>query len=269
MINFPQGKINLGLNIIAKRPDGYHNLETCFYPVGLTDILEIIPAQETSFAHSGLVVSGSAEENLCLKAYRVLKNDFGMGNVNMHLHKIIPMGAGLGGGSSDGAATLLMLNEIFELNISKTELEKYASLLGSDCAFFIGNEAKFAEGRGEILSPIELNLKNLFLVLVKPDVHISTAEAYAKIELSKPEHTIPQILKLPVQQWKNHLVNDFEKNIFRKYPVIGSIKEKLYSLGAVYASMTGSGAAVYGIFEKPIDLKSEFSGFFYWGEVLK
>ncbi len=269
MISFPHCKINLGLHVVSKRSDGFHNIETCFYPVTRTDILEIILANEFSFSQSGIKVPGSQEENLCVKAFHLLKKDFGIGNIKIHLHKIIPMGAGLGGGSSDAAFALRLLNTIFDLKISTTQLRDYASQLGMDCAFFIEDEPMLGTGRGEILSPVSVSLKNHYLVLVKPNVHVSTAEAYANILPRQPEIPIKEILKLPLKEWRAKLTNDFEKSIFKKYPIIRDVKEKLYSLGAAYASMSGSGASAFGIFEKPIDLKKDFFEMDYWSGELK
>ncbi|HEV8515089.1 MAG TPA: 4-(cytidine 5'-diphospho)-2-C-methyl-D-erythritol kinase [Cyclobacteriaceae bacterium] len=269
MVSFPHCKINLGLNVVSKRADGFHNIETCFYPVPRTDILEIIPSSEFSFAQSGIGVPGREEDNLCVKAYRLLNNDFGIGNVKMHLHKIIPMGAGLGGGSSDAAFTLRLLNSIFNLKLSIESLKKYATQLGSDCSFFIEDFPMIGSGRGEILSPTANHLSGLYLVLIKPDVHVSTAEAYAGIVPQKTDLPIAEILKLPVAEWRGKLKNDFEKSIFKKYPLISQLKEKMYSCGAVYASMSGSGSTVFGLFKKPVDLKKEFPGVDYWSGELK
>lgn len=269
MVSFPHCKINLGLNVISKRSDNFHNLETCFYPISLTDILEIIPAKEFSFSHSGINVPGDPKENLCRRAFHLLKKDFNTGNVKIHLHKIIPMGAGLGGGSSNGAFTLRLLNQIFDLKISTQQLKNYASQLGSDCSFFIEDRPMIGAGRGEILSPTLASLKGYFLVLVKPDVHVSTIEAYTGVVPQKPEHSIGEILKLPIKEWKSKLKNDFENSIFNKFPMINQIKDKMYSFGAVYSSMSGSGSSVFGIFEKPVDVKKDFAKMFYWSGELK
>jgi 4-diphosphocytidyl-2-C-methyl-D-erythritol kinase len=269
MVSFPHCKINLGLNIISKRDDGFHNLETCFYPIPLTDILEIIPAKEFSFSHSGINVPGDPKENLCLRAFQLLKKDFTIGEVKMYLHKTIPMGAGLGGGSSDAAFVLRLLNSIFDLKITVEQLKNYASQLGSDCSFFIEDHPMIGTGRGEILSPTSVSLKGYFLVLIKPAIHVSTAEAYAGVAPQKPEYSISEILKLPIKEWRYRLGNDFENSIFNKFPMIKQNKEKMYSLGAAYASMSGSGSSVFGIFEKPVDLKKDFAGMFYWSGELK
>lgn len=269
MVAFPHCKINLGLNVVSKRSDGFHNIETCFYPIPRTDILEIIRSSEFSFTQSGIEVPGLEDDNLCVKAHRLLKNNFRIGNVKMHLHKIIPMGAGLGGGSSDGAFALRLLNLIFDLKVSIESLKKYAAQLGSDCSFFIEDSPMIGTGRGEILSPTSNHLSGLFLVLIKPAVHVSTAEAYSGIVPQTREFPIAEILKLPVSEWRGKLKNDFEKSIFKKYPTISQLKEKMYSSGAIYASMSGSGSTVFGLFEKSVDLKKEFPGQDYWSGELK
>lgn len=268
MVVFPHCKINLGLQIISKRRDGYHNIQTCFYPVPWKDILEIIKAKTFAFSCSGISIPGKEEDNLCVKAYQLLQNDFGLSPVHIHLHKVIPTGAGLGGGSSDAAFALRVLNSIFDLKLSQQQLREYASRLGSDCSFFIEDMPMLGTGRGEELSPASINLKGLFLVLVKPEIHISTAEAYAGINPQQPSLSLPEILALPVTKWKNSLVNDFEESVFKKHPAISSLKESLYQHGAIYASMSGSGASVFGIFSSPVDLFKEFEGMTYWTGVL-
>jgi 4-diphosphocytidyl-2-C-methyl-D-erythritol kinase len=258
MVTFPPCKINLGLNIIRKRPDGFHDLVTGFYPVPWTDILEIIPSDKIVFTSSGAVIPGAPQENLCLRAYQLLRRDFPMEAVKIHLHKIIPTGAGLGGGSSDAAFTLRMLNQIFTLNLSTSQLSHYASTLGSDCAFFMEDVPKLGTGRGEVLKDLNISLKGKFIVLIKPDVHISTAEAYAGIHPLQPSKDLPQILEHhPLHEWKNLVKNDFEELIFKKYPLLDNIKKKLYTQGALYASMSGSGSAVFGIFENEVNADSQ------------
>jgi 4-diphosphocytidyl-2-C-methyl-D-erythritol kinase len=264
VISFPPCKINLGLNVLSKRADGYHDIETCFYPVPLTDILEIIPSNLFSFSFSGEEIPGKLEDNLCLKAYQLLKSAFPLGPVKLHLHKTIPMGAGLGGGSSDAAHTLLLLNQVFHLEITREKLQYYASQLGSDCTFFIQDHPQIGTGKGEILTATRVNLKGYSLVLVKPATHVLTANAYANISVQTPKRSIPEILNLPLASWKENLVNDFEKSTLLTHPIVGQIKQKLYSLGARYACMSGSGSSVFGIFEKPVDLRTEFTGLYYW-----
>ncbi|HEY9045695.1 MAG TPA: 4-(cytidine 5'-diphospho)-2-C-methyl-D-erythritol kinase [Ohtaekwangia sp.] len=253
MVSFPPCKINLGLHIIRKRQDGYHDLETCFYPIAWTDILEVIPADTLTFTSSGLAVPGKEEDNLCLKAYHLLRQDFNLGPVKIYLHKIIPMGAGLGGGSSDAAHTVRLLNNVFQLNLSPEKMMEYTARLGSDCSFFIQDKPMLGTGRGEVLHPLSLSLKGKFLVLIKPNVHVSTAEAYAGITPREPEVHLQDILeKKTLAEWRYFIHNDFETSVFQKYPLIADLKKSLYNQGAVYASMSGSGASVFGIFEKEI-----------------
>lgn len=267
MIVFPNAKINLGLHITSKRPDGFHNIETVFYPVPLTDVLEIIPNDmpELEFSNFGIEIPGNTANNLCIKAYNALRADFDLPPVKIILHKNIPMGAGMGGGSSDGAFTLIVLNKMFELGLTEIQLEQYASKLGSDCAFFIRNKPALGTEKGNVLEDIAVNLKGLYLVIVKPDVHIGTAEAYAGVTPKMPELSLKEITNLPVNQWKELIKNDFEASIFPKHAEIEAIKDTLYKNGALYASMTGSGAAVFGIFEQEVNLKKLFKGLFYWG----
>ncbi len=251
MVSFPNCKINLGLHITGKRPDGYHNLETIFYPINLKDVLEIVPSENFEFTVSGLPVNGNENDNLCAKAYYLLKKDFpSLPPINMWLHKHIPMGAGLGGGSSDGAFTLKLLNEKFLLNLSTDQLIGYALQLGSDCPFFIINKPCFASGRGEILEPFELNLLDYSFVLVCPKIHISTAWAFSQINPQPSTKSLKEIINQPIEKWKNELQNDFEKAALKKFPEMNDIKENLYRTGALYASMSGSGSAFYGIFKK-------------------
>jgi 4-diphosphocytidyl-2-C-methyl-D-erythritol kinase len=254
MISFPCAKINLGLNVVSKRSDGYHNIETVLFPVhGLADILEIVESDRFSFTQTGMYVDSTTEDNLCVKAYRILEKDYGLPPVSIYLHKVIPSGAGLGGGSSDASFTLVALNRIFGLNIARERLMAYAATLGSDCAFFIDNVSAIASGRGELLQPIEISISGLYLMIVKPDIHISTREAYAGVVPNTHDLSASDIVKSPVEQWKNHLYNDFEKSIFPLYPAIAAIKEKMYEHGALYASMSGSGASVFGLFkDKPV-----------------
>ena len=263
MVQFPNCKINIGLNVINKRTDGYHNLETIFYPVGLSDALEIIPSEKVSFRATGITISGlsdNADNNLCLKAYQLLKNDFPTQvlPVDIILHKAIPIGAGLGGGSADGAFMLQMMNEKFSLQIPVERLQEYALQLGSDCPFFIVNKPCFAEGRGEIFSPILLDLSSYYIVLVNPGIHVSTKEAFAGIEPNKPKKSLREIVVQPISTWKEELVNDFEKSVFSLYPAIEEIKKTVYNSGAVYASMSGSGSTVYGLFEAKRELNYLF-----------
>ncbi len=252
MITFPNAKINIGLNITEKRPDGYHNLETIFYPIELCDALEFVKEKETKFNCSGLEIEGEYNNNLIIKAYRLLKEEFNLPSIEIHLHKAIPMGAGLGGGSSDAAFMLKMLNDNFQLGLSSQELQQKATKLGADCAFFIENKPTLAKGIGNIFEPTTLNLAGYHIVLVKPNVHVSTAEAY---EGCKPQHwTTPlkEAIKQPIAEWKNYIFNDFEKTVFVAHPELANIKEMLYNKGAIYAAMSGSGSTIYGIFDKEV-----------------
>jgi len=258
MISFPNAKINLGLNVAGKRPDGYHNLETVFYPVKVHDALEIITSTRISFATTGFNIDDNAGQNLCLKAYDILKKDYpGLPGVQFHLHKNIPIGAGLGGGSSDAAYTLTMLNKKFRLHISKEKLADYALALGSDCPFFIYNKPCFASGRGEILEPLQLDLSAYTLALINPAIHVSTKLAFAHLTPSRSSKPIKQVISQPIETWKDDLQNDFEEPVFRNYPEVKKIKEMLYERGAAYAGMSGSGSTVYALFKLPeIDLPS-------------
>ncbi|WP_299824920.1 4-(cytidine 5'-diphospho)-2-C-methyl-D-erythritol kinase [uncultured Pontibacter sp.] len=250
MLDFPNAKINLGLYITSKRPDGFHDLQSCFYPVKWCDALEILPAAEERFDMTGLPVPGDPSTNLCLKAYKLLQRDFNLPPVHMHLHKVIPMGAGLGGGSADAAFTLTILNRLFNLSLPGEALENYARQLGSDCAFFIQNKPVIATEKGDVFAPTDLDLSGYTCVVVYPGIHITTAEAYGSIKPAEPAYTMEQLLKQDVSAWKDVLKNDFEEALFPKYPELPKIKEKLYAAGAVYASMTGSGSAVYGLFKE-------------------
>jgi 4-diphosphocytidyl-2-C-methyl-D-erythritol kinase len=264
MIAFPPCKINLGLNILSKRQDGFHNIETCFYPIPWTDILEVIPAGETEVTFSGNSIPGRAEQNLCLKAYELVKNDFDIEPVKIHLHKIIPIGAGLGGGSSDAAFTLRLLSHVFDLNLSPGLLRKYASQLGSDCSFFMQDKPQLGFGKGELLHDLDITLKGFWLILVKPPIHVSTQQAYSGVVPKLPQIQLAKALQLPITQWKGLLENDFEESIFKQYPEVGVIKNQLYEQGAIYASMSGSGSSVFGLFEKPVQLNNLFSEMQYW-----
>lgn len=255
MICFPNAKINIGLHITGKRPDGFHNIETVFYPVYFYDIVEVISSasqdkNDCNLFVSGLAVSGADANNLCIKAYGLLKKDFPqLPAVDIYLHKNIPIGAGLGGGSADGAFMLSVINEKFQLNINENTLYQYALQLGSDCPFFIKNKPCFATGRGEQLETIDINLKGYYLFIANPGIHVNTATAFSKIKPLVPEKSIKEIIKTPVEEWKNFLMNDFEKTVFAAYPVLNNIKQKMYDAGAVYTSMTGTGSTVYGLFK--------------------
>ncbi len=258
MVVFPNAKINIGLYITGKREDGYHNLSSCFYPIPWCDILEIVESGSLTFHSSGIEIPGNGEVNLCLKAYHLLKKDHDLPPVSVHLHKIIPIGAGLGGGSSDGTFTLKALNEIFQLNLTISQLEEYALSLGSDCPFFIQNQPVIVSGRGEIFKRTDLSLKGKFVVLVNPLIHISTGEAFSGIGVYSKEPELESMLQNPFEKWKDQVKNDFEVSVFGRYPEIGEIKGTFYSKGAIYASMTGSGATVFGVFDNPVDVNGWF-----------
>lgn len=269
MIVYPNAKINIGLNVVEKRPDGYHNLETVFYPINLQDILDIqeiesdVPASGYRLKVTGTVLDGSPEDNLVVRAFKLLKQDYDLPPVSLGLYKHIPTGAGLGGGSSDAAFTIKTLNDRFKLGLTVEQMEAYCVRLGADCAFFIQNKPVFATGIGNVFHPIEMNLQYKQLVLVKPDIFVSTKDAYAKVKVQHPERQLPELLAQPIETWKDTVMNDFEPSVFSKYPEIAAIKDKMYDLGALYASMSGSGSSVFGIFDEPVEnVDEEFSGMF-------
>lgn len=253
MLTFPNAKINLGLNITEKRPDGYHNLETVFYPIPIEDALEINLLHGGSGKYclhqAGIEIAGEAENNLVVKAYKLLDELFDLPPVDIHLFKRIPSGAGLGGGSADAAFMLKLLDEKFGLGLGCDKLEEYAARLGADCAFFIRNAPTYAEGIGNIFSPVALSLKGYQLWLVKPDIFVSTRDAFSLIKPHRSEHPLKEAVRLPVGEWKKYMVNDFEESVFPQFPAIGEIKDEMYRQGAVYASMSGSGSSVYGLFD--------------------
>lgn len=268
MITFPNAKINLGLNIVEKRPDGYHNLETIFYPINLQDALEVTRREnndkEYTLHISGSPLEGEPEDNLVVKAYKLLKKDYpGLLPVDIHMYKHIPAGAGLGGGSSDAARMIKLLNDKFSLELSTERMEEYAVKLGADCAFFIRNKPVFATGIGNLFEPVELSLKGYHIILIKPDIFVSTRDAFAEIKPVRPAVSLKEIVKQPMETWKNSMKNDFEDSVFKKFPEIAAIKDELYDLGAVYAAMSGSGSSVYGIFKAPIEnVEDKFCGCF-------
>lgn len=268
MITFPNAKINLGLNIIEKRPDGYHNLETIFYPINLQDALEVTRREnndkEYTLHISGSPLEGEPEDNLVVKAYKLLKKDYpGLLPVDIHMYKHIPAGAGLGGGSSDAACMIKLLNDKFSLGLSTERMEEYAVKLGADCAFFIRNKPVFATGIGNLFEPVELSLKGYHIILIKPDIFVSTRDAFAEIKPVRPAVSLKEVVKQPIETWKSSMKNDFEDSVFKKFPEIAAIKDELYDLGAVYAAMSGSGSSVYGIFKAPIEnVEDKFCGCF-------
>ncbi len=256
MIDFPNAKINLGLNIVGKRPDGYHNIQSCFFPAAWSDVLEIVPAARFAFSSSGIDIPGEPDTNLVVKAWQLLHSEFGIDPVKMHLHKLVPIGAGLGGGSADGAFALKMLNTLFKLGLTDQKLQALAGQMGSDCPFFIKNEPAYVTGTGHIFSAIDLSLKGKWLVLLYPGIHISTAEAYRGIQPRPPQYNTLAVLQGPVTHWKEQLVNDFEEPLAKKYPRLRQLKQFFYEKGAFYAAMTGSGSAVYGIFNEETRLQA-------------
>ncbi len=250
MIRFPNAKINLGLHVTAKRPDGFHELETVFYPVQWCDALEVISGgnQPFSMSMSGLAVDAPLEKNLCYKAWQLLSERYTLPPIQAHLHKVLPMGAGLGGGSSDAASMLRLISEVAQLNCPDAELQQLAAKLGSDCAFFVRNKPCIATGRGELLREIPVDLSGRHIVIVMPPTTVGTAEAYSWITPKAPAQSLEKVIGMPVKDWKDHLVNDFEAAVFPKKPMIAEVKSSLYKQGALYAAMSGSGAAVFGIF---------------------
>ncbi len=269
MIVFPNAKINLGLNITAKRPDGYHDLETVFYPIPLEDALEVGPltdptgdGSELELHCNGIPIEGDPSDNLIVKAYRLLKEEFRLPPIRVYLQKQIPTGAGMGGGSADATFMLKLLNDQFHLRLTDSRLEELSARLGADCAFFVRNTPVFARGIGNVFSPVTLSLQGYWLAVVKPDVFVSTREAFSKVTPRKPLRSVREIVGLPVGEWRELLVNDFEESVFSVHPAIGAVKQRLYDLGALYASMSGSGASVYGIFANEVRLDTGFDGCF-------
>jgi len=256
MIAFPNAKINIGLNITRHRPDGYHDLETVFYPIKIHDALEVIPADKMSFNASGLGIPGKVEDNLCLKGYDLLKRDFNLPPVSIHLHKHIPIGAGLGGGSADAAFFIKLLNQEFSLGLDAEQIRSYVRVLGADCAFFIESKPVYAFGKGDEFEDINLDLSAYHIALVMPPAHVSTAEAYRGVKPKAAETSLKEMIRLAVGEWKHFIKNDFEESIFKNHAVIRGAKAALYEAGALYASMSGSGASVFGIFNKVPDLSA-------------
>lgn len=266
MIYFPNCKINLGLSVTEKRTDGFHNLETVMYPIKLHDVLEIIVAYDNQFAFTstGINIIGEYTNNLVVQAYNLLQTEHQLPPVKIHLHKITPIAAGLGGGSSDAAFTIKLLNNLFNLGLSHSAMQEYARELGADCAFFIENKPVLATEKGDQFKPINLNLKNYFFTVIKPDIQISTPEAYSWIKPKLKKPLLRDIIDQPIENWSNSLINDFEDEVFRRYPEIKQIKETLYQMGAVYASLSGSGSAVFGIFKEPASMENKFQQHFCW-----
>jgi 4-diphosphocytidyl-2-C-methyl-D-erythritol kinase len=277
MIVFPNCKINLGLFVTEKRSDGYHNIESIFLPIDWSDVLEInfADGREFSLESTGRIIDSPMEENIIYKAFQLMQAQFNVPNLSVHLLKQLPTGAGLGGGSSDGAFAIRAINEICQLNLSIEKMEELAAQLGSDCPFFIQNEACLVKGRGEILQPIDIDLSGYHVGLIHPGIHVSTPQAYGKIKPQAATFDLYEIMSVPVEDWKDVLRNDFETPVFNMFSIISDIKEEMYNEGAIYASMSGSGSAVYGLFEEKPDLNSIKSAFHitsapsYIGKVLQ
>lgn len=263
MLTKPIAKINLGLNVVERRPDGYHNLETVFYPVPICDALEVFQmdgqfpsAVDCDLKVTNIVIDGDEQKNLVVRAYNLLKQDFpALPRIHAHLYKGIPTQAGMGGGSSDCGFMITLLNQMFKLGLSDEQMIQYAARLGADCAFFILNNPCYAEGIGERLEPITLNLSDWYLAIVRPAIPVSTKEAFSLITPQHPAHNCRDIVMQPVENWRNHLINDFEKSVFAIHPEIGAIKDRLYDMGAVYAAMSGSGSSLFGLFREPVSLE--------------
>lgn len=254
MIVFPNAKINIGINITSRRPDGYHNIETIFYPLPIYDALEALHDDKLTFESSGLEIPGRIEDNLCIKGYHLIKKDHELPPLNICLHKHIPIGAGLGGGSANAAFFIKLINNLFNLDMTTANMLDYARQLGADCAFFIENKPVFAFEKGDRFEAVELDLSQYHIVLVMPQAHVSTAEAYRGVKPAPVKRSLKELITLPLEEWKNHIKNDFEESVFKNHPVIRGVKAALYYAGAIYASMSGSGASVFGIFNKKPDL---------------
>ena len=269
MIYYPNAKINIGLNVVAKRTDGYHDLETVFYPINLQDAIEMnvieedVPMCGYRLKVTGNVLDGTPEENLVIKAYKLLKSDYDIPDWSFNVFKHIPTGAGLGGGSADAAFTIKAINDKFALGLTDTDMEKYASILGADCPFFIKNRPVMATGIGNVFHPIKLSLAGKVLLLIKPDIYVSTSDAYRHVTPQRPKESLSKLLMRPIETWKDTVKNDFEDSVFCKYPEIAAIKDKLYDMGALYAAMSGSGSSVFGIFNESVEYVDEtFAGYF-------
>ena len=255
MVGFANAKVNIGLHILSRRSDGYHEIETVFYPIfGLRDVVEIVRSTSVDLVNTGLVVDVPNEKNLILRAYQMLRQDFELPPVMFYLHKVVPMGAGLGGGSADAAVALELLNGEFDLGLEREQLHEYARRLGADCSFFIYNKPMIATGIGDVLKPVDLDLEQYNFVIVKPGFSISTAEAYSLIKPKHRDISLESLISLPLEQWKAAVKNDFERALFPRYPQLARIKQRLYDLGAIYVSLSGSGSAIYGIFNDTINL---------------
>ena len=254
MIVFPNAKINIGINITGRRHDGYHNIETIFYPLPIYDALEALPGNDLTFQSTGLAIPGKIEDNLCIRGYNLIKKDHNIPPLGIFLLKHIPIGAGLGGGSANAAFFIKLINRLFNLGLTTADMLDYARQLGADCAFFIESKPVFAFEKGDRFEDIELDLSNYHIALVMPPAHVSTAEAYRGVRPAPVKQSLKNLIKLPLEEWKNHIKNDFEDSVFKNHPAIRGVKAALYDTGAIYASMSGSGASVFGIFHKKPDL---------------
>ena len=277
MITFPIAKINLGLNVVEKRLDGYHNLQTVFYPVPIMDVLEIAPMSEgfpsdvdCDLKVTNIHIEGDEQRNLVVRAYQLLKKDFpSLPRIHTHLWKGIPTQAGMGGGSSDCAYMIRLLNETFDLQLTNEQMQQYAAQLGADCAFFIESVPCYAEGIGEQLEPISLDLSGWYIGVVRPDIPVPTKEAFSRIHPHYPSLNCREVVMQPVETWRDNLINDFEESVFALHPEIGAVKEQLYKMGATYAAMSGSGSALFGLFkEEPDGLRQAFPDMFTFSTVL-
>ncbi len=259
----PNCKINIGLRVINRRPDGYHNLETIFYPIPLYDELTVTENENDELILEGICIDGNPWDNLVMRVPRLLREDgFQIPPIRVELKKNIPSGAGLGGGSSDAAFMMKMLNEMFSLGMNNQEMEEKVARLGADCAVFIQNKPVFAEGIGNIFTPIDLDLSGWHLVLIKPDDFISTREAYSSVKPKKANTNLIQLVKEDINTWKDKVINDFEKSVFPGHPCVENILHELYKIGAVYAAMSGSGSSIYGLFRSPVELGERFNEHF-------
>ncbi|WP_199120482.1 4-(cytidine 5'-diphospho)-2-C-methyl-D-erythritol kinase [Pedobacter sp. ASV28] len=254
MLTFANAKINLGLFLTEKRTDGYHNLQTVFYPVKIYDVIELIDAVETTIEIKGIDIPSNVDDNICLKAFKTLQSDFNLPHQQIILLKNIPVGAGLGGGSADAAFLIKLVNQKFELGLRIDQMEGYARNLGADCAFFISNKPTYAFAKGDEFETLEIDLSAYYMVLVKPPIHVSTAEAYGQVKVKQPSTSLKDLIHLPLQDWAAHIFNDFEPSVFANHPQIDEIKTKLYQAGAKFALMSGSGSSVFALFEKDVKL---------------
>lgn len=270
MIVFPNAKINVGLNITSKRADGYHNLESVFYPIPLKDVLEIVVADDgvTEMQIGGISIDGDVSDNTVMKAYRILQEEYGLPAVKIFLEKVIPFGAGLGGGSADASFAIKLLNDMFHLGMDEPHMEAVAAKIGADCPFFIKNKPAFVTGIGDVLEPIEFSLAGVYFLLVKPDDFVSTKEAYSKVVPKEPVLALSEMVMKPISEWKYNVVNDFEESVFANHPTVQRIKETMYEHDAMYASMSGSGSSVFGLFRSKVDVDDMFPGMFTFQQKL-